>query len=127
MLKGRCTSGTRLFESELTAICEKPGVDLRAPTQYDGLDYFCRDSLLADIELSLYEIKYDKASKQYIRTKCLVDKAKSTQGGVEVGGDLWKNKDGWKGKSRMRQPLKAMVKIPYIYERLKDKLMWKKN
>ena len=129
--RGRCTSGKnkRLFEAELIAVCEDnvPGVDLRAPTQKDGLAYFCRDSLLADVELSLWEVQWDEELKDFVKGPCIIDQARSRQGGVEVGGDLWmQNGDlkrgggGWKASSRMKQPMKAMVKFPYLFEVLKD-------
>ena len=67
ILNGRCTSGKRLFEAEVRATCNQPGVTLRAPTQNDGLAYFCRDSFLADTTLSLWALRWDDDAKDYVR------------------------------------------------------------
>ncbi len=128
ILRGRCTSGQRLFETELTAFCDRsPGVVLRAPTEKDGLVYFCRDSFLADVTLSIWPLQWNEDTKDYVRCNdtTIIDSATSRQGGVEVGGGPWW--DVWKGTSRMRQPMKALVRLPYIIDQLKQKIRIKRN
>lgn len=113
----RCTSGKRLFEVEVKATCDGEGVALRAPTEDLGLAYFCRDSFYADVELSLYELVWDGEKKEHVRGGAIIEKVKSINktGAVEIGGGPYWNP--WKGKSRMRQPLKALVKLPYLFKR----------
>lgn len=127
IFKGRCTSSLsdRLFEVELKATCDDdvPGIKLRAPTEKDGMAYFCRDSFYAKVTLSLYHLDYDSKTKSYVRSvdkPPIVDNAISYQGAVEVGGGPWW--DTWKGKSDMKQPMKGMVKFPYFVRRSKDKI-----
>lgn len=113
----KCTSGEKLFEVQVVAKCEEEGVVLRAPTQDLGLAYFCRDSFYANVELSLYEIYWDKQQQEYIRGKAILEKAKSIPrtGAVEIGGGPYWNP--WKGKSKMKQPMKALVKLPYMFQK----------
>jgi len=130
ILRGRCTSGERLFETEVVAICDpatKPGVVLRAPTERDGLVYFCRDSFLADASLSLWKLEWDPKTKKHVRSKGppIIDNALTSQGGVEVGGGPWW--DQWKGISDMQQPMKGMVAFPYHLERLQKLFRSKKR
>ena len=120
IMKGRCTKGSRPFEVEIKAICEAPGVKLRAPTEKDGMVYFCRDSFLADTTLSLWELQWDSATKEYIRGKTVIDAARSMQGAVEVGGGPWW--DTWKGLSVMKQPMKGLVRLPYRFSNLRKRL-----
>jgi tocopherol cyclase len=114
---GRCTSGKRLFEVEVEAICEENGVVLRAPTSDLGMVYFCRDSFFANVELSLYELVWDKNTKEYVRGNIIIESAKSINrtGAVEIGGGPYWN--SWKGKSKMRRPLKTLVRLPYLLRR----------
>lgn len=128
-LTGRCTSkylSKKLFEVELIALCppDVPGMKLRAPTETDGMVYFCRDSFYGNVTLSLYELEYDKDSRSYVRAKDkepIIDQAVSDQCAVEIGGGPWW--DIWKGKSVMKQPMKGMVKFPYVMRRTKEKLL----
>lgn len=122
ILNGRCTSGKRLFEAEVRATCNQPGVTLRAPTQNDGLAYFCRDSFLADTTLSLWALRWDDDTKDYVRVDGppIIDCATSKQGGVEVGGGPWW--DTWKATSNMKQPMRSLVALPYKVSRLRKKL-----
>jgi tocopherol cyclase len=125
ILRGRCTSGDRLFETEVVAICDpktKPGVVLRAPTEQDGLAYFCKDSFLADATLSVWHLEWDAASKAFVRSASppIIDRAHSLHGGVEVGGGPWW--DVWKGVSDMKQPMKGIVSIPYKLDSLRKRL-----
>lgn len=112
----KCTSGKRLFEVQVVAKCEQEGVVLRAPTQDLGLAYFCRDSFYANVELSLYELVWDPKERRHVRGNIILDKVKSIPktGAVEIGGGPYWNP--WKGRSKMKQPLKAMVKLPYIFQ-----------
>ncbi|MEA5521963.1 tocopherol cyclase family protein [Limnoraphis robusta] len=64
------------FQVTLTATTKEPGTPLRAPTQ-DGLIFFCRDTMQAEIQLEL------KQGNQVILF------AKSDVCGVEVGGHPW--------------------------------------
>jgi tocopherol cyclase len=110
---GRCTSGARKFEVELIAECEEDGVVLRAPTKDEGMVYFCRDSFYAIASLSLYELIWDTEQNKYTRGKVIIDRAVSNSTAVEIGGGPYWNT--WKGKSRMKQPLKALVRLPYLF------------
>jgi tocopherol cyclase len=112
----RCTSGKRKFEVQVDAKCEGDGVVLRAPTEDLGMSYFCRDSFYANIELSMYELQWDKTQKKYIRGDPIIENVKSINrtGAVEIGGGPYWNP--WKGESKMRQPMKALVKLPYLFQ-----------
>ena len=130
VLRGRCTSGERLFEAEVRATCDPattPGVTLRAPTQKDGLAYFCRDSFLADTTLSLWALRWDDDAKDYVRVDGppIIDCATSKQGGVEVGGGPWY--DSWKATSKMKQPMRSLVAFPYKLSRLRQKIWGAKD
>uniref|UniRef100_A0A7R9WVA5 Uncharacterized protein n=1 Tax=Craspedostauros australis TaxID=1486917 RepID=A0A7R9WVA5_9STRA len=117
-LSGRCTDAKndKVFEAEVVAVCSQDaGVVLRAPTQDEGLEYFCKDSFLAQTTLSLWELEYDATSKEYRRGEVIIDKAVSSQGAVEVGGGPWWSP--WRGVSRMKQPMKFLVGLPYRFSR----------
>ncbi|GFH61317.1 tocopherol cyclase [Chaetoceros tenuissimus] len=111
----KCTSGKRLFEVDVVATCEEDGVVLRAPTQDLGMVYFCRDSFFANVELSLYELIWDKDKKEYVRGNAILENVKSIErtGAVEIGGGPYWNP--WKGKSKMKSFLKSLVKLPYLF------------
>lgn len=113
----RCTSGKRLFEVQVEATCEGDGVVLRAPTEDLGMAYFCRDSFYANVEFSMYELQWDKKEKIHTRGDPIIENAKSINqtGAVEVGGGPYWN--AWKGESKMRQPMKALVKLPYLFQK----------
>ena len=119
-MAGRSTKGVRPFEVELEAVCKSGGVKLRAPTEKDGMVYFCRDSFMGNVQLSMWELVWDKERKDFIRGKVLVDNATSSQAGVELGGGPWW--DNWKDKSIMKQPMRGMVRFPYRVSSLKQKL-----
>ena len=60
--------------------------------------------------------------KEFVRAKGkdpIVDRAVSSQCAVEVGGGPWW--DTWKGTSRMKQPLKGLVKLPYLFDNLRNR------
>ena len=123
IMKGRCTKGERPFEVEIIAKCgEDDGVELRAPTEDEGMVYFCRDSFYAKTTLTLWELEYDKDSKKYHRKggPPLIDRATSRQGAVEVGGGPWW--DTWKGVSDMKQPMRGLVRLPYRVDKLRKRL-----
>ncbi len=113
----RCTSGKRLFEVEVEATCKEDGVVLRAPTKDLGLAYFCRDSFLGNCYVSLYTLIWDAEKKDYVRGEVVIDNVKSIDEtcAVEIGGGpYWNN---WRGVARMKKPLKALVKLPYLLQR----------
>lgn len=125
ILKGKCTTGERPFEVEFACKCdpeENPGLVFRAPTPDEGMAYFCRDTFEADCVLSLWELVWDEVSKTHVRRggPPVIDAARSSQGGAEVGGGPWW--DSWRRVSEMRQPLKALVQLPYRMNRLRRKL-----
>lgn len=122
-MTGRSTKGARPFEVELEAICDSPGVKLRAPTEKEGMAYSCRDSFLGKVTVSLWELKWDQATKSYIRGNILVDRAMSTQAAVEVGGGPWW--DNWKAFSVMKQPMRGMVRFPYRISNLRKRIVSK--
>lgn len=119
-MTGRSTKGARPFEVDLEAVCDSPGVKLRAPTEKDGMVYFCRDSFLAKVKLSLWELTWDEACKDYVRGQVLVDGATSTQAAVEVGGGPWW--DNWKDVSVMKQPMRGLVRLPYRFANWRKRL-----
>ena len=108
----RCTTGKRLFETELVATCDEEGVVLRAPTKDSGLTYFCRDSFHGIVELSLHELVWDESKADFVRGDVIIDRARSKQAAVEIGGGPWW--ESWRATSKMKQPLKDLVKLPYI-------------
>jgi len=110
-MTGRSTKGERPFEVQLYSTCDMPGVLLRAPTEKDGMVYFCRDSFSTNTTLSLWELIWDDECGQYVRGRTIIHEAKSTQAAVEVGGGPWWDK--WKGQSQMKQPFKGLVRFPY--------------
>mmetsp|Transcript_29546 Transcript_29546/g.45101 ORF Transcript_29546/g.45101 Transcript_29546/m.45101 type:complete len:575 (-) Transcript_29546:24-1748(-) len=114
----KCTSGERLFEVDVTAKCDEEGVTLRAPTEDLGMAYFCRDSFFANCNLSLYELVWDANQKEYVRGNTIIDNAKSIDKtcAVEIGGGPYWN--AWKKKSQMVQPIKALVKLPYLFRNI---------
>jgi len=130
VLRGRCTTGERPFEVEFTCKCnpkENPGLVFRAPTPDEGMVYFCCDTFEADCEVSLWELIWDESSKSYIRRDGppIIDAARSSQGGAEVGGGPWW--DTWSRVSDMRQPLKALVQLPYRMNRWRQKFGRRRN
>lgn len=83
----------------LEATCSSPGTPLRAPTP-EGLVPVCNDSFEGELRLQVWE----KGTK--------IADARSTNAGLEVGGTLWGAGSKWVGESRMKQPLKSVVKLP---------------
>merc|ERR1712232_678134 len=110
------------FEVELEAKCDSPGVKLRAPTEKDGMVFFCRDSFLSRGTLSLWELEWNEVVQEYVRSSVVVDRATSSQAAVEVGGGPWW--DTWKAASRMKQPMRGMVRLPYRFARLRNRIFF---
>jgi len=155
ILTGRCTEkvGTPhlCFEVQVEVALdpkEYPGVTLRAPTEDNGLVYFCKDSFYGNIVLSLYELEWD--GDEYVRKNVppIIDRASSPRCGmyrfvlvrkwdasikslirysfrycfslllvvgVEIGGGPWW--DTWRGTSKMKQPMRSMVRFPYLFRK----------
>lgn len=110
-LIGRCTQGEKPFYVELEAMTSAPGVKLRAPTLKEGMVFFCKDSFLGNVTLSLWEL--DSGDN---KGKLIIDRAISHQGAVEVGGGPWW--DVWEDESRMNRVLKFLVRLPYRWKNL---------
>jgi tocopherol cyclase len=121
VLTGRCTSGDRLFESQISATCDAPGTVLRAPTQ-QGMKLACKDSFLATATLSLWPLEWNEDTKIHQRAKIpIIDQATTSQAAVEIGGGPWW--DTWEGKSRMQQPFKTLLQIPFLPSKIKQKTL----
>jgi tocopherol cyclase len=146
IMSGRCTGGPRPFEVVLEARCDSPGVVLRAPTEKDGMEYFCRDSFFADVTLSLWELekvvvdddgddndgrwwwrlwKRPSKASSFRRGKVIIENARSSQGAVEIGGGPWWY--NWTAKSKMKQPMKGMVRLPYRLQNLRKRIFGRKR
>jgi len=125
MLTGSSTTSDRPFEVEVSYSCDpatNPGLVFRAPTPDEGMVYFCRDTFEAATTLSLWELKWDEATKEYKRKAGppLIDQATSSQGGAEVGGGPWW--DDWEKESRVKQPIKALLRFPFKLQNIKKRL-----
>jgi tocopherol cyclase len=121
-LRGNSTFGDRPFEAVVTYECDTettPGLVFRAPTPDQGMVYFCRDTFEADTTLTLWELEWNKEKSCYVRKPGppLIDQAKSNQGGAEVGGGPWW--DTWKGSSHVKQPIRALLQLPFRLEALR--------
>lgn len=122
-LKGNCTFGKRPFQVEISYECdpsETPGLVFRAPTPDEGMVRFCRDTFVAKCTLSLWELEWNDETKSYVRKPGppLIDRATSRQGGAEVGGGPWW--DTWEGESKVKQPIRSLLRVPYRVQRLRD-------
>jgi tocopherol cyclase len=125
VLRGNSTWGDRPFEVEVVYKCDpatSPGLVFRAPTPDEGLVRFCRDTFEADCTLSLWILEWDDQLKRHVRKAGppLIDRAKSTQGGAEVGGGPWW--DDWKGEARLKRPIKALLRVPYRVQQSRQRL-----
>ena len=115
------TTGDRLFESQISATCDAPGTVLRAQTQ-QGIKIACKDSFLATATLSLWPLERNEDTKTHQRAKIpIIDQATTSQAAVEIGGGPWW--DTWEGKSRMRQPFKTLLQIPFLPSKIKQKTL----
>jgi tocopherol cyclase len=122
-LRGRKTSGDRPFDVEVKYGCDpevSPGLVFRAPTPDEGMVYFCRDTFEANVSLSLWELEWDSRRKELVRRyPPIIDNAVSRQGGAEVGGGPWW--DLWVGRSQLKKPIKALLRFPAGFQKLKQK------
>lgn len=124
-LRGNSTYGEHPFEAVATYTCDPvqtPGLVFRAPTPDEGMVYYCRDTFDARVELTLWELEWDATARQFVRKSGppLIDKATSAQGGAEIGGGPWW--DEWKGVSRVKQPIKALLQLPFRIGSIRRKL-----
>jgi tocopherol cyclase len=123
VLKGNSTLGDRRFAVEVTYICDPnliPGLVFRAPTKREGLVRFCRDTFVATCELSLWELDWDETTSQNIRGRSIIEKARSSQGGAEVGGGPWW--DTWREESTVKRPIRALLRLPYRISQAKKRI-----
>ena len=112
---GRCTSGNRLFEAQVSVTCQTNGTILRAPTE-DGMILACKDAFQGEGTLNMWSLEYNQKTKTYQRSTLIIDNATTNQAAVEIGGGPWW--DTWNGTTQMKQPFKSLVKIPYIADKL---------
>jgi tocopherol cyclase len=129
-LKGRCTSKLRPFEVEVVYECDPtttPGLVFRAPTPDEGMVYFCRVTFEAHVTLTLWELVWDAAKKDFVRKPGppLIDRATSTQGGAEIGGGPWW--DTWACLSNVKPVIKTLLQFPYRLQRGRRKLFPKRG
>lgn len=124
-LRGNSTYGDHPFEAVVTYACDPaqtPGLVFRAPTPDEGMVYFCRDTFDAIVTLTLWELERDPTTKRYKRKAGppLIDGATSAQGGAEIGGGPWW--DEWVGISRVKQPIKTLLQVPFRLQALQRRL-----
>ena len=112
---GRCTSGNRLFEAEVSITCPTNGTILRAPTP-DGMILACKDAFQGEGTLNMWALQYDPHTRTYKRSTHIIQNATTNQAAVEIGGGPWW--DTWNGTTRMKQPFKSLVKIPYLADKI---------
>ncbi|KAL3790510.1 hypothetical protein ACHAW5_001860 [Stephanodiscus triporus] len=112
--RGRCTDkkGESSYEAEIVAVTDDDvsGVLLRAPTKEEGMQYFCRDSGFGNVVLSLWELKFDEDIGDFVRARTVIDRARSGQCTVEVGGGPWY--DVWRVKSKMSTTMRRLIRLP---------------
>ena len=121
-LRGNSTLCDNPFEVEVMYQCNPmstPGLIFRAPTPDEGLVRFCRDTFEADCTFTLWLLKWDGELQRFVRQDGppLINRAKSSQGGAEVGGGPWW--DDWKGEARLKKPIKALLQLPYHFQRVR--------
>ena len=124
-LRGNSTFGNRPFEALVTYRCDPqqiPGLVFRAPTPDQGMVYFCRDTFEAETTLTLWELEWNKATRQFVKKpgEPLINNATSSHGGAEIGGGPWW--DEWKGTSQVKQPIKALLQLPYRLGAIRTRL-----
>jgi tocopherol cyclase len=113
VLEGNSTMGERLFAAKVTYETSDAGLVFRAPTPKEGLVRFCRDTFDAKCTVWLWELR---PTKEHLTGKTLyqripvIEGAISHQGGAEIGGGPWW--DTWSGESRLKPPVKALLRIP---------------
>lgn len=123
-MRGECTVGERPFCVELSYSCdpeEFPGLVFRAPTPDEGMVYFCRDTFEANVSLTLWELEWDKHTKQAKKKQPpVINNATSSRGGAEVGGGPWW--DSWVGKSDLKKPIRVLLRIPGALQSVQRKV-----
>jgi tocopherol cyclase len=116
--------GRHPFEAVVSYTCDPvttPGLVFRAPTPDEGMVYFCRDTFEATTTLTLWELSWNSSEKKYIRIEPpLIDGATSSQGGAEIGGGPWW--DDWVGESRLKQPIKGLLRLPFKLQALRRRI-----
>jgi hypothetical protein len=122
-------TGSHPFEATVAFECDPsttPGLVFRAPTPEEGMVYFCRDTFEAKCTLTLWELVWDPATKEYVRKAGppLIDRATSSQGGAEVGGGPWW--DVWEGDSTLKQPIRGLLRLPVRVSNLRRRLFRRK-
>ena len=125
-LSGNSTFGERPFEVKVVYECDPndtPGLVFRAPTPDEGMVRHCRDTFAANTTLTLWELVRNKETKAFERKEGppLIDRARSSQGGAEVGGGPWW--DEWKGDSVVKQPIRFLLRFPYHLQRAQGSVL----
>lgn len=64
------------------------------------------------MNLSLWELQYDDNIGDYVRSRAIIDMARSSQCTVEVGGGPWW--DVWRVKSKMSNTMKRAIRLPLV-------------
>lgn len=123
-LKGYGT-GQHPFEAIVKYECDPvktPGLVFRAPTPDQGMVPFCRDTFEAKCSLTLWELEWNAQERKYVRKPGppLIDHATSSQGGAEVGGGPWW--DEWAGESKLKQPIRGLLRFPFRMANLRRRL-----
>ena len=129
-LSGRSVFTDRPFEVEISYRVDPsitPGLVFRAPTPDEGMVLFCRDTFEAQTTLTLWELVWDKETKEYIRKPGppLIDQATSNVGGAEVGGGPWW--DTWKATSQVSKPVMFALRLPLRAQALINKIKQRKR
>ena len=105
---------TPSFAVELRYSCDPvnlPGLVFRAPTPKQGMVPFCRDTFEADCELTLWELRKNETTNNFEKVEPpIINKAKSREGGAEIGGGPWWSE--WRGKSELKPVVKALLNFP---------------
>lgn len=99
------------FAVEVRYRCDNPGLVFRAPTPKHGMVPFCRDTFEADCEMTLWELKKNEITKVYEKVEPpIINRAKSKEGGAEIGGGPWWS--DWHGKSKLKPVIKKLLNFP---------------
>ena len=124
ILRGNSTLCDNPFEVEVMYKCNPdatPGLVFRAPTPEEGMVRFCRDTFEAECLFTLWLLKWDETLQRFVRQEGppLINQARSTQGGAEVGGGPWW--DDWNGEARLKKPIKALLQLPYYIKSIRKR------
>jgi len=85
------------LKAEIIAKCDSPGTLLRAPTDGKGLAPACRDTFEGVVEMKIWELDE------------LIVNAKSTDGGLEIGGGPWETT--WKDSAEFNDAIKTLLSV----------------